>query len=1210
MVTITYGGNTVQVVTSNNTTPVEIIHADSSTLAINATASIARDEAVQAKTDTLAIFGDAQAVADAVQTSTDNATQTTADKNATNADVVQTTADRTATANDVIQTTADKAQTAQDVIDSSLNADRAETAEASASVHATTAQTESAKLANYNSMTSLERALPTKAEFNAIAEERKANRGGSGFDEWGKHRNSSVYPNVNDGINTYPISASQPNKFFIGCSNDIDSNAVSKTPMPITSVNGVSSLLHFINEDTGTYRGNSILLPNSPTVTHADASNSGMVLNGRNMVDTSSYVSMSGAVLSIDTNRIKITNAGATYGAMYQSQTWVIGQEYTVEAYVELGTSSYVEVRAMNTSTGGGTVIGRSGAVTKDGRVTFKFIATVTTGSLVITNSNTTDGTSFLKELFACPSHELSRSDLVFLETWHEDISEKDFVYPLGNIQYLGADTDGLTGIVAGAFAGKDTYSLFGNWQSSNALVGKGYVWSTMSEANKIKFVSNPENNCYIDGTSIVQVRYRVRVVQGLGDEWQNANQTVGNLTLNFSSSNHRVIPKGKDISIADDLAPFISTSKTFVGSGYNSDGRWELGSFVVESPTPTNAYNGNLYALPIALVHRRNQGAYHPKFNPNGCAGVVRTDGLSSGAWHEYEQDKILNIADSFTDYPTRWVSTGASNGNIATASRRPDGLFYDEVNERDIIDLRSSSHKVQDYKRLLEREFNKAVSGEVRGEEGEWEITDYGTFVFTSITNILHPIGYVTRLNVSGQTIIDTIGTVDTLSNDYIIFVEGNTKYWEAVVSVDGNIVLHPDYGYNVLDHTATNIYKIIVAKKSTRKKSNTLLHCDIIGNPANYYRGQTYTNTNATQSVTTAIGDTVWNRAGDNATYKTTGALQTVTTAVGDTVLIEVASGSTGIGTLNMVYRALTVQASIDLDAEDFTSATNWAEVGMNGYFYKALTIQASIDLALQDYTNATNWEDLGTDWDGAGSWRTGVSGTPLVVGENGEDYLDGRTVNNIKFSKKINSIKLALYSADNGATWTITSPTLDATNNTILDTYSTTNALRLFFYETHTNMTENAVNSEVIELGDIYATNYKNIEYGSGLAQSLINKVSTGTAGTDTVYMDIENRVMIPLLKTLHYGIGLEPKHDAITLGTTISPSVKTLPYITKENNKAYLNLVFKEMKFDVTWNDDSKFNIVDNVSTTVDDGGNTVLIGQKRIHLPYFIGDDE
>ena len=37
-----------------------------------------------------------------------------------------------------------------------------------------------------------------------------------------------------------------------------------------------------------------------------------------------------------------------------------------------------------------------------------------------------------------------------------------DFIYPLGNTQYVGGNTDGLTGIANGAFTGFETYSLFG----------------------------------------------------------------------------------------------------------------------------------------------------------------------------------------------------------------------------------------------------------------------------------------------------------------------------------------------------------------------------------------------------------------------------------------------------------------------------------------------------------------------------------------------------------------------------------------------------------------------------------------------------------------------------------------------------------------------------------------------------------------------------
>ena len=53
------------------------------------------------------------------------------------------------------------------------------------------------------------------------------------------------------------------------------------------------------------------------------------------------------------------------------------------------------------------------------------------------------------------------------------------------------------------------------NWQTPSALIGKGYVWSSLTEAQKKAFIANPENNCYLDGDKTIQVRYRVRVLIG-----------------------------------------------------------------------------------------------------------------------------------------------------------------------------------------------------------------------------------------------------------------------------------------------------------------------------------------------------------------------------------------------------------------------------------------------------------------------------------------------------------------------------------------------------------------------------------------------------------------------------------------------------------------------------------------------------------------------
>jgi len=45
--------------------------------------------------------------------------------------------------------------------------------------------------------------------------------------------------------------------------------------------------------------------------------------------------------------------------------------------------------------------------------------------------------------------------------------------------------------------------------------------------------------------------------------------------------------------------------------------------------------------------------------------------------------------------------------------------GLFADEINERDVEDLRMSAHK-KPYKELQSEWLNKAIAGKVRGKEG----------------------------------------------------------------------------------------------------------------------------------------------------------------------------------------------------------------------------------------------------------------------------------------------------------------------------------------------------------------------------------------------------------------------------------------------------------------------------------------------------------
>ena len=128
-------------------------------------------------------------------------------------------------------------------------------------------------------------------------------------------------------------------------------------------------------------------------------------------------------------------------------------------------------------------------------------------------------------------------------------------------------------------------------------------MWSSLTEAQRKAFIANPDNNCYLDGDKVIQVRYRVRVVQGAGDSWLNTdvtNPTTSGISLQFSSS-LKVETKGKQVSISSDLMNgTIFYNKANATYGINAD----TGTFV-SFPSSTVSYNNLVFALPIALVHR-----------------------------------------------------------------------------------------------------------------------------------------------------------------------------------------------------------------------------------------------------------------------------------------------------------------------------------------------------------------------------------------------------------------------------------------------------------------------------------------------------------------------------------------------------------------------------------------------------------------------------
>ena len=384
---------------------------------------------------------------------------------------------------------------------------------------------------------------------------------------------------------------------------------------------------------------------------------------------------------------------------------------------------------------------------------------------------------------------------------------------------------------------------------------------------------------------------------------------------------------------------------------------------------------------------------------------------------------------------------------------------MYYDEINQADIVDLRNSSKKVEDYSRLREREFNKLVAGTIRGFEGE---------KYTEIAK---------------QTTTGTVATVQVKdgtrykSGDVIYIYDltaSSVKGRFVVISISTN-TLTVDTPFAKL----ANSYMISGAS-STRTKSNTLLVCDVIGNPSNY--------------------PAVWK------TYEAT-----------------------------------------------FTT---------------------------------------------------------LHTAEDGTSLLPDGTRDTFKLSRDANATPLlCLRSTDNGATWTSFTPTFSAITNAITLTDEPAGNLVLVYYQTKTSMAIPIINSEVLEIGEVLGTN--GLANGA-LVSTLIGKVPTASTTPYSQRGYVINGYRIDM-STFKFSATELPAHSALSLagGAIGVPAVKVLPYLTRLNGKAYLNLVFKEMKHNGTsWGDSSKFEIVDNVSTTTDNNAQTVLIGQKTVELNMFVGADE
>ncbi len=362
-----------------------------------------------------------------------------------------------------------------------------------------------------------------------------------------------------------------------------------------------------------------------------------------------------------------------------------------------------------------------------------------------------------------------SRKDFAFIESWHEAIDDKGIICPLGNTQYGASSFDGIAlqnNVVQG-------YSAFGEWDT--ATRGFNALWANLTAAELQRFVSNPDNNVYYDSEvdKFIQVRYRIRVVEGLGDDWEQTNPDTDDL-LRYGDK-YYVAQRGS-LATAEDSSSSFAFGSSYTGKGASTTLISQNGLYSPHNSgsNTDKAHNGLCFAIPIALVQRRNVGAYHPVFNINGTSTLnTNTSSTNGRQWYlsgvlrpESMSSCFVPVSNAGSDNTTIGYVVGT--GSIGSPNKgRPDDKFYDAIYASDVQDLRMSSRRVP-VEELLNKAHQMSVSGEVRGYEGVpfaqifiSNIATLGTSSSALKFNVTDVDGIVTGYGTTSSTVTPCVGS-----------------------------------------------------------------------------------------------------------------------------------------------------------------------------------------------------------------------------------------------------------------------------------------------------------------------------------------------------------------------------------------------------------------------------------------------------------------
>ncbi|USD68145.1 hypothetical protein [Vibrio sp. SCSIO 43136] len=567
--------------------------------------------------------------------------------------------------------------------------------------------------------------MMTEAQGNAISKAIEEQYAASGQVHMGKHgAESSNQHVINEGMWTRPNDPLAANKLFLG-KWGLGSAGESKTDYPVLYMAGFERKFVF-NQSTA-FNTSVAEFPEAEQGTRSFNKDTGVSIDYFKEVDPK-YGDKAQTVNEAVCRNFEgpaLKNGDYRLGTLHWTlqgtptftvangvatvATTTLGDGIIPSTKLDVGKSNTIEIVVNEISAGGGVNFKyqlasgtRSIALTKGyNKITVADVGQTGDCSIVSGAATTTFKLDSVSIRPTASEVVVDRHDLLGVEGFHEVDNLECFAD--GNIHDT-ALTFGDTGIPT--VESSRPVSYFAMYDGHRAAKGRCVKIADLTLEQRVKVFRYQGALTYLnEAGSITHVRKRICTYAGIGNfDWECVESTDSKTQILRHSNYGRVWAQG-----SSDEKPSLGgySSLNYLSNENAAVTEKQTGLFTVNNGS-TIAYKGKCHFLVLTTVKRRNQGAYHERFNKNGCAGFASVSSPTHQVhWYIKSGGSAVgkeptSAKDCFIGYNSGGSKTErVGSGSVAVGwSAYADGRFYDAIYaDGDVVDYRLSASDISPY-------------------------------------------------------------------------------------------------------------------------------------------------------------------------------------------------------------------------------------------------------------------------------------------------------------------------------------------------------------------------------------------------------------------------------------------------------------------------------------------------------------------------------